>query len=413
MAVPSKQQSAPTRAQRSASMDQIVLSAALRLFSTVGVDSTTIQLVAQRVGASVGSVYSRYESVDDLISGVWDKFLDDSFSELLEEIRTCFNGHDAKAIDLLAARLAKPSVKLNALVEILAVVRRYPISADYIRTRVTEQLKSHVEKSSFPAGLAIPEVSMILGALLLQPVLPRRDQESAAIFLKLLAQAHEGTDYLNHPPVEASPIQIPLPEVNSEDPTKDLFVNAAYQVIARTGFENASANRIARIAGKGFSGVYKEFKSKDEFMEAAALELVLQLFSMVVVPFVGVTKEQYVFQSIRNVRSLNFDDNRLARQLRLECIVAARHHPTIKQSLRKSFLTTAGMLHELIAKHFNMTSQVQIQTADALWFLLRVNNVGLPLLAANSSYLETIDWTPGSYALHGLITKHGFTVKAQ
>ncbi len=412
MVAPGKKRTSPSRAERSTSMDQVVLSAALHLFSTAGVDSTTIALVAKEVGASVGAVYSRYESVDDLISGVWDTILEPCFDELLEEIRTCFNGNDPKALEHLAARLSKPSVQLNALVEILAVVRRYPISADYIRSRVTSQLKHHVEKSSYPAGLAIPEVSMIVGALLLQPVLPRRDQESAAAYLKLLAQAHEGSAYLNYPPVEATPVLLPWPEVDTGNPTKDLFMKAAYQVIARTGFEKASTNRIARVAGKGFSGVYKDFHSKDEFMESAASDLIFQLFSTVVVPFIGITEEEYVFRSMRNVRSLNSDENRLARQLRLECIVAARHHPSIKRALRKGFATTAEMLHKLIAQHFNMTSSTDLQIADALWLLIRVNNVGMPLLAANTALLETVDWTPGSHALYGLITRYGFQVQA-
>ena len=62
----------------------------------------------------------------------------------------------------------------------------------------------------------------------------------------------------------------------------------------------------------------------------------------------------------------------------------------------------------IIAKEFGMTSERAILDADALWVLLRVDGVGIPLIRSSSAYIDEIDWTPASAALYDLLKARGF-----
>ena len=404
----SLKQSKLTRADKAEAISKVLLATALKSIATNGVDLTSIQSVAADAQTSTGAVYSRYESVDDLISVLWEEKLDRHLANLLELVRLWCGHGNQTAKSALIAELSRPSLNSVALVEVLAVVRRYPMSAEIVRGRVTALLRHHIKECAKPAGQSMPQVAVLLGALLLHPVLPRTDQDSAEVLLDMLSEMFKNASALKVPSVKPKPYPISLPRAENNNGQVEQFSNAAFQVIARTGFEKASANRIAREAGKGFAGIYKEFGSKEDFMEDITSSLVKQFVSLSITPFVGASKNKYLEMSVSNAKSLTCSENRLMRYLRLEIIVAARHHQRIKRSLKTNFEESSKHLHMIIAKEFGMTSERAILDADALWVLLRVNGVGIPLIRSSSAYIDEIDWTPASAALYDLLKARGF-----
>lgn len=399
-----------TRQSQTEATSKRLLSIALKSIAVRGVDQTTLQVLASDAKTSIGPIYSRYESADDLVSDVFEKILEAHFHALLDDLHAwCVDG-DRNARDRLAKELAKPSTESKALVEVLAVARRYPLTGDVVRTSVSSAVRRLVTQAGTTrAPLTISRVTIFLGAIFIFPVLPEHEQATTDALLELLKEASDNDAATRERPRSPEPITLPLPTVQTDNELYTDFANALFHVIARTGYEKASANRISRASQRSFASIYRDFESKDVFMESVVTSFVDQMVLLNLTPFFGISREEYLERSVTMARTLVSDENRAYRQLRLETVVAARHHSKIARSLKRQFTESAKVLHQLVDEHFGKSAPKHLEEANALWLLVRSNGLGFSLLTANTSILESIQWAPGSAALYGLLEARGFT----
>ena len=394
---------------RSSGVTESIKRAALSSIAHNGADLTSLKTIAEDAGVSTGPVYSLYESVDDVMAHVFDEVLAERFEEICRLSRSwCLHG-DAEGLAALTKELESPSKEVQALLETLVVARRFPLTGELVRGRVTASLRAHLEASGdVPPGLAISQVTVVFGGLLLDSAVPNLDAEHYGDLLGLLREANQCESCRAQASLDVPLIQIPLPRIETEDQNLHDIANAIVKVITQTGYEKATANRIARASGQGFSRVYRNFDSKEQLMESVAISCVDQLVALNLAPFIGVGRHAYLARSATMGRALSSDDNRATRHLRLETMVAAKHHPKIGAALRSSLSQSDDVLKELVDGHVGGASHDDLREARALWAMVRANGLGISLLSANSNLLESIDWSPGSAALYGLLEARHF-----
>ena len=173
-------------------------------------------------------------------------------------------------------------------------------------------------------------------------------------------------------------------------------------MIAQVGYDKASANRIARRAGHGFSSIYSHYESKEEFMEATVNLLIDQIITQSVQGFIGVTREEFIANSVANALGLSSEQNRLNRHLRTEVILAARHHLVISDHLNAAYELVIAFGREAYAQQFPTFTDEHTPILRAKWLLVRSNGFGMSLLRSNTPMAAEIDWTPASIALRNL-----------
>jgi AcrR family transcriptional regulator len=391
-------------------MDKKFLDIATRSIAVQGVDLTTLQHLAEMANTSIGPVYARYESVDDLAGDLFEHRLMAHLDFLLASMRSWCLERDSGAHRTLRDEFIRPSPLSKALVEVLAVARRYPMTIEFVRPAMTSTLRRHFkELNDVPKGISISQVTVLLGSLLLHPCLPNQTEATAEELLEMLHCVNNDVKAQGQEPLRVEPLLIPLPEVEAENELLTDFTNALLQVISQTGFEKASANRIARMANHGFSNIYKSFDSKETFMESVTSIFVAQMVALNLTPFLGIPRDVYLAQSVTMGRALTSEDNRGYRQLRLETVIAARHHPEIRKSLQKSFRESTRLIRQLTADYFDMDHERHAFDAETLWTFVRCNGMGVSLLSATTPQMESIEWAPGSAALYNLLESRGFT----
>jgi AcrR family transcriptional regulator len=182
----------------------------------------------------------------------------------------------------------------------------------------------------------------------------------------------------------------------------DEFVTATMTVIARVGYDNATSTRIARLTGRGFSTIYNHYASKEELMVASVAALLDQIISVSIRAFVGLDRDQYLDLSVANAKAIVGPEGRDNRNLRLETVLAARHHDDVRPLVSKGYEAMRAALIE--AAHSVANRSIPEADLQQLWLLLRSNNIGMSLIASSTSAYQGIDWTPASAALHNLVT---------
>ncbi|NBV25970.1 MAG: TetR/AcrR family transcriptional regulator, partial [Actinobacteria bacterium] len=172
-------------------------------------------------------------------------------------------------------------------------------------------------------------------------------------------------------------------------------LNGALETIAITGVEGASAQRIARAAGYGFSTAYSYFKSKEELAEEAIQMVMTQLFTLDRDSDLIHDHDGYIRRITAFVRGGLSEEGRLVRQLRVECVVAARHSARIRQFAQGRFNEVlVHALHRNSGRHDGEFSMV------ATWAVVATHNFAFPLVAGCTRYLDGIDWTPMAEQLY-------------
>jgi AcrR family transcriptional regulator len=395
-----------SRKSRTAALDARILEEALAMVARHGLDETSAASLAKAVGTSIGPIYARYDTMEDLAVDLWQHRVRAHLRSLLELVRASSAGElDARAE--LAAELATPSVTSSALVELLAVARRHTYLRELIVDDTTSDLEEHVAaQRGVPQSLAVTQADVLLGGLFVAPVGAALPSEDHAGVLTLLGEACDDPIARAATPVPAEPATLPLPALATGDELVDDFTKAVMEVIAQVGYAKASANRIARRAGHGFSAVYSHYDSKDEFMEAAVNLLIDQLLTTSVEPFIGVERQAFIEASVANAKGLVSEANRLNRHLRIEITLAARHHPVLAEHMNAGYEAVLAVGRSRYEEHYPDFDDETAAVLRRIWLLIRSNGFGLSLLRSCAPELAQIEWTPASTALRDLTEAH-------
>jgi len=154
-------------------------------------------------------------------------------------------------------------------------------------------------------------------------------------------------------------------------------------VIARGGFEHASSNRIARAAGLSVSRVYRHFDSKHDLAAQALTATIDRIVGDNALAFVGVDRATYEQMVLAAGRALCDPAAVPVRRLRLECVLAARHHPEIHAEVRRAFDRAERTVTDRFRTLAPTGSDDALDSARSVWHLVR--NFGFGVLALDEA----------------------------
>jgi len=395
-----------TRAQRSQEISDRILETSLLLVADDGVDALSMQRIATAAHLSNGPLYGRYDTPEDIVLDLWDTVLRNHLSAILADLLVWIPDTAAPPPARLHAELARPSIASKALIEVLAVIRRYPFAGETIRTELTADLEAFsAAQPGVARSLVAGQVSVILGTLLLAPLFDAEQERLGAQMLQLLG------DCLAEPAAHTTePRAVPsvvgdFPAPRTGDRVVDAFVAAVILVVAQTGFDRATTHRIARVAKHSYSSSYPHFASKEELMSFAMAATIDEIFAFGILGLMNLPEDERLDLCVGMARGICDDNQRLWRQLRVETLVAGRHHDDVAQALREHFARYRGHAVDILAPEILGTNPtVEGRLMDG-WHLVRTESFGLSLLASCTSFTHDLEWTPAVVALFGHVER--------
>jgi AcrR family transcriptional regulator len=360
--------------------------AAVLTIAELGVDGAALPRVAERAGLSIGPLYSRFDNTDDLLSAVWSTELRDHFSTLTDAVSRWINGAPTDPNGLLITEMSEPSATTAATLEALAAARRYPYAGDQIRSDAAAAYASFLGSvAPVPPVLAGYSLASILGSMLLHPVLAPTARTRTADLLDIIRSLTEPR------PVEDVQTDLtfpmPMPVISSGATIPDTFLNATLDVIARGGFEHASTSRIARAAGLPASRVYAHFESKHQLAAQALGSIIDRIVGAAALAFVGADRGTYQQMVIASGRGLCDPGSLAVRRLRLECLLAARHHHDIEETARDGFDRAEHAVVDLVHRFAPTGGHEMVHSAQTMWHLVRNFGFGVIVLDEAASVL--------------------------
>ena len=385
----------PARRRRhAASNDAAIHDISLRLLAANGVDGLSFSEMAEQAGLTRAPIYARYDSPEDVAADLWNSTLLPRMDALIEMNRQWYQSTAEFPSDELLREFTKPSMESGALVEVMAVARRFPYLQDLVDETVTERIEAYVASQDVPRAVSVTQLAILFGTLFLAPVVGPTMKDGWKYALPVGREQFTDAEAWTAPPRQVQAMEFSLPSPAFDDELLDTFVPAIMHVVARTGYANASANRIAREAGRAFNVVYERFDSKEDLMERAVVAWVEDGMGQALIPFVTISDEEFKTIAAMRGRSLVAPINRPFRNLRNEMTLAARHHRSIARAASKLYGEAARKGRSLFeAAYEGVTDEVYAQIG-LIGSLVRSNGFGLSLLGSCTGALVDVDFTP-------------------
>lgn len=389
-ASPDKPPRRVSRAERTRQVQEAITASALELLHTTGVDGLALTKIAAHAGLSNGPLYGRYDSAEDVALELWESTLSSQFERLVTEFHEFSRVVGAEPTPWLLGELTSPSPLTEAAVEVVAVARRFPLLVDTVRADV-EQLFDKIETSApeLPRALLATHLTIPLGFVLTSRMIPERHPNWRDVLMLVRdASLREGNWPTGGPVPEPITLDIPTPDTG--DAGFDGFVTAVMNVVAKVGFERTTAHRVSRAAGHSFSSAYTHVGTKDELMHTAIGRMIDQIWQTGTSAFIGLDDEAYITSTYALQRGLVSTRNRPLRQLRVETIVAIRHHTDLADVSRRHFSRALAWIPEI----FGTKDRKVIDRPEAFWYLAHSHGSGNIALSLLTNRLADIDWRP-------------------
>ena len=390
-----------SRSEKSKEIAERILNTSLVLLGEYGADGLTMSKIAAAAELSNGPLYGRYDTPEDIIIDLWEHRLVPYLNETFDLLSEWYQGDLPNPPSEILQALVNPPLEAKGAIEVLAVIRRFPYASEIVGSQFTELIDRYLEQQTEkPVALVLGQLTVFFGAILLSPVLAHDSEESWAEIMRILRSWTRRKDITSEPRRDFAPPETPLPKADTGDELLDAFVDATILVVAQTGFEKATAHRIARAAGRSFSSAYAQFETKDDLMIYAITSMVNKIISISVFGFIGLTREQYVDNGVAVCLSLCDEQFRLPRNLRLEIVVAARHHENLRTALLETFENSIEAIAVEIRNTYGIEVKKALENAMLLWHLIRANGFGMSLLSSSSPVMRDVDWAPGAAGVY-------------
>lgn len=341
------------QSEKSRQTDLKVAESAARAVRTVGIDQMALTRVAADAGFSSGAIYARCDDRSELVVLAWEKSFWPMLGEMIEVLIDAATTRDPAATDhlgrLFVSRSTGDSVPdIGSAMEVIVASRRDEVIAEVVQRDINGLLDDRGVGPSTDGPerqVVIAALSTLFGAALLNSAyeIPGFGPIDPMPLLNAYFAAPRSPTKpakTQRPAVPAATIQFPT----TNDEVRDALVSATEYVIARSGVHRATVSRIARRAGVSVGAIYSLYENKDA--------LVGDCLDVLIPPYTrnDTNKWSKVFTA-SNQRAAVTDilvdylsHNRQWRHFRLECLVAARHTPSISRQLARF----AGMARENI-----------------------------------------------------------------
>ncbi|HUV57888.1 MAG TPA: helix-turn-helix domain-containing protein [Acidimicrobiales bacterium] len=299
------------RSNRAIANDLAIRSAAIEEVLRVGVDRVSLRDVGHRAGLTHGATYARYEEVDELLVDLWTSVLHERMTSIVETAMRAATAPSAENVAAAIDKVRNATGEDTCAIHLLLAARRIPTLQEEVAPFVDAYLKresceSRSVSAPFTRGLTI--FAMMISRILSDYHFGRDDQSLDDIADILL-------DTLVTNPTAAAVVECRSPQspfiLPDGDDLRTQLAAATIQVIAKTGYTNATMSRIARRASCSPGAIYKVFSSKEDLV-ASTFVTSLQSRWMPLGEFVKFLDEgvlsQYLFDltSPQNANERNF-----------------------------------------------------------------------------------------------------------
>ena len=247
-----------TRTAQSRLRDDEVLDAAVLEARDRGLDALGMHAVARRLGLSAGAVYSRHETVGELMVAMWQQRCSEPVVRLIGAVNRAAGLGETGTVD--AWIVGDPTLTVG--IEMIAIAHRYPELAEVLIPDVDAALDwstlSDVDRA---------RVAFLLGFVIGRSIYSGVDEVSEDLW--------RGVLMFLLPATRVEPMSLEAgwrPQLGREvlaetgEPLRDALVNAASTVIGSVGLEAATNSRISRRAGLTPGAVYTLYSTKDELL---------------------------------------------------------------------------------------------------------------------------------------------------
>jgi AcrR family transcriptional regulator len=367
------------RTARARDNDERLLDSAVAAIAETGLDRMVRTDVTERAGLTHGALYSRYDGLADLAADVWVHRAAAHVRAMIAAADRMATAAPPEAADL--ARFRDDPLTATA-VELAVASARIPELADVVPRNLAAWIDEHGLRDR-PRSLAV--LAMLLGAGIYRAVDPGYG-DVAPLVVRWLHQG-AGATWRGAPPTSDPPDRI---EYAPEDPFRDRLLQAAADVIGRSGVEGATMKRIGRTAGYSASAAYNLYRNRDDLIHDTLVR------SMV---FVQTRERTAPVLSTADTVAARLagwcsTEGRVRRRLSLEVFLAALHRP--------SLAAAAAEIDGRAASAIAASTSRSLQPADRFQVVFRVGRGviwGVCLLQETAGGLETVDWRPFAHPL--------------
>ncbi len=391
-----------TRADQTEQISRHIRSVALENIATLGIDGLSMARVAKEAAMSKSPLYRRYDDSIDLAVDVWDHHLCQHLQQILYFTRLFAETGDKGALQWLVTQMHRPSIESAALIECLTVARRYEYLLETIEIDLNRELEDYLQSlPQLPTDVALSYVVYVLGGLFIGSLLPINQEETIKAFSLYDRYLRDPLHRVQLPmSTEIRPIPLTFPEM--EDATLGNLVFAATKVIMRTGFEKATANRIARYANKAFSSSYAYFDSKEDLMTYATEFVFRDSIVRNDLMFLRGSEQELADITASRIRELSTASaSEDARLFRVEATLAARHHHKLQRSVMKLFQHSL----EQMLTHVDNRKDTQ-QEVRSVWIGVRISGFGYNILGLATQRYRDVNWMSTAHAAAMVVREH-------
>ncbi len=329
-----------------------VLRAILRNAVDNGLDELSIGQVAKLSGLTTGAIYGRFEDCDEMAIELWQSVVKEPFKARLNRNVDYIYGSlssskslrqiaDSEAV--LRSDFENPDEISKLGAEFLVVARRNLAIGEIVIPEVTnwfaELALSETNNPIDNAAIAIG-LSASIGTALRSFVLKSNTNWFA--IANGLRAATADAKAVKLPPNSPSPVWV---DPQNDNPVRAALVKAVVEIVAKSGYADATISRIVRRAGVTNGSLYNLYKDKEALTDDA-MQIFLNLSTDVNRD--GNRRAEVEARPDRGLAdsfALGLMPNRrMWLDFRLECLIASRNHLPTRRKFRQSLEISRDML---------------------------------------------------------------------
>ena len=347
-----------------------VLKAIMRNASELGIDELSATRVAKLSGLTTGAIYGRFEDHDEMAVELWQSVIRQPFrARLQRSVEYLYDRHagsdkksksfSSEQISAIAKDFETPDEMAKVGAEFLVIARRNLAVGEVVLPEVTgwfnEVGLSRTNEAIDNAAIAIA-LSASIGTALRAFVM-KSNPNWLAIANGLRNAATGATSIA----LQTKPEQPKWINPETDNPVRTALIHAVAEVVAKSGYANATISRIVRRAGVTNGSLYNLYTDKEALTDDA-MQIFLNLSS-------DANRQGNRRASLETRMDRGLADSfalglmpsrRMWLDFRLECLIASRNHlPTRKkfrQSLERSRDDLGATMPDLPSEIVNLLS---------------------------------------------------------
>ncbi len=373
--------------------DARILAAALAVLRSDGYDGLGMSHVARAAGLnSTGALYGRFENVAELAVWIWTEQASPALRSISERAIALLDTpevDDAAVAEgqAIAAALTEPDDALRAAIELLAVAPRVEELEEVVRPDVETIIAAAgatAEASPRRRAQVLGQLSLAWGIGLLSLPSAAPPLEWWMLVVGSTGLAHDRTRSRK----AGEPIPVPEPTPDTGEPVRDVVLQSAASVVARTGFERATVSRIARRAGYSTGVIYEYYERKDD-MIAELVEVLLETLYVTIAERDGdlIAEDRLADLSGSLLGGYVLPDAQRLQRLKVELYLAAAHQPGVDEALGRVLTSHTNDLQARLEAAGLSAEEAVLAPSGG-----RAIDHGIALVSSMAGPLDDVDW---------------------